>query len=109
VKILLAFLILASTAQAQTFKVAGIGLYASSAVDMATTRYAMSRGAVELNPIAGQNMQRQAAVSFGAASSTLITTRYLHESHPKMALGIRLAYIGMRVFVGVHNVRVGNR
>lgn len=108
-KILLFILILASTAQAQTFKIAGIGLYASSAVDVATTRYAMRHGAIELNPIAGQNMQRQAALSFGAASSTLLTTRYLHESHPKTALGIRLVYIGLRVFVGVHNVKVGKR
>jgi hypothetical protein len=109
VKILLAILLLASTSQAQTFKAASIGLYASSAIDVATTRYAMRRGAIELNPIAGQNVTRQAALSFGAASSTLITTRYLHDSHPKTALGIRLAYIGLRVFVGLNNVRVGRR
>jgi len=109
VKTLLAILLLTSPAQAQTFKHLSFGLYAASAADVISTRYAMRHGAMELNPIAGQNVHRQAALSFGAASSTLITTKYLHESHPKTAMGIRIAYIGMRVFVSVHNVRVGKR
>ena len=83
-----------------------LGLFLSAGADLQSTRAGIHRGAVEANPIAGQQLGRQAAVAFGSATAMYFIARGLHKDHPKLADGLEVSFIAVRAGTIAHNVRV---
>lgn len=99
-KVLLAVLLFASVAQAQS--ISGLSLFASAAADLASTRYGMSRGAHEANPLIGSHLVVQSAFTFGEATGMFLATRHMSK---KASFAIRVGYVASRAFISIHNVR----
>ena len=60
-----------------------------SVSDLASTRYAIHNGAVEMNPLAGQTLGRQVAVIAISGAAIEIGTHILGHKHPLAASAIR--------------------
>lgn len=83
-----------------------VGLFLSAGADLASTQVGIHRGAVELNPIAGQHASQQAAVAFGSATAMYLISKKLEKDHPKLAGGLDGGFIAARIGATIHNARV---
>lgn len=86
-----------------------LGLFLSAGADLASTRAGIHRGAMEANPIAGQQLGRQAAVAFGSATAMYLIAGRLRKENPKLADGLEAGFIAARAGAVAHNFRTGGR
>jgi hypothetical protein len=86
------------------FEVSGIGLFAASAADFATTEWGLSRGLQEGNPVASQRGIRLAHHVLGPAA-VYWTTEHLQKSgRTKLAIGLRVALMAAYSYAAIHNL-----
>ena len=94
-------------ASSSTGKALNAGIVATGVSDLASTRYAMNRGAVEANPVMGQGAIRQAVVKGLGLGGIFAATAYLDHKGSKTAAQVaRVIVIAMQGIVTVHNLRV---
>jgi hypothetical protein len=86
------------------FQIAGIGLFAASAADFATTEIGLSRGLQEGNPIASQRGVRLVHHVVGPAAVFWTTERLQKSGRTKLALGLRIALMAAYGYASVHNL-----
>lgn len=84
-----------------------LGLFLSAGADLASTRAGINRGAIEANPLAGQQLGRQAAVAFGSATAMYFIARGIRRENPKLADGLEAGFVGVRAATVAHNLKVG--
>ncbi len=90
------------------YQALGWATFAGSAGDALSTEYAIRGGASELNPL-----QENRGVRIGSAVAFPLVSNYLSEElrkdgHPKLALWLRIAVVGLKGYVIVHNLRAGS-
>ena len=86
------------------FEVSGIGLFAASAADFATTEWGLSRGLQEGNPVASQRGIRLVHHVLGPAA-VYWTTEHLQKSgRTKLAIGLRVALMAAYSYAAIHNL-----
>jgi hypothetical protein len=88
-----------------SFALSRAALYSGTAADLASTEIAMKRGAVELNPLLGQNRVQRIAVSGGMAILTDWATQRMKVAHPKLAAGINWVGAGVHFSATASNLR----
>jgi hypothetical protein len=112
--ILSMFLVVAAPALAQQeedgrestlFRVMGWTTYGTSAADLITTEYGLSHGAVELNPLAKNCLQRCATHALIPPIVNFTTAKLYRSGHKKTALWVRIGVTAMYSFVVVRNLR----
>jgi hypothetical protein len=87
------------------FEFSGVGLFASSAADFATTEWGLSRGLQEGNPVASQRGIRLVHHVVGPAAVYWTTERLQRSGRTKLALGLRIALMAAYSYAAVHNLR----
>ena len=87
------------------FEFSGVGLFAASAADFATTEWGLSRGLQEGNPIASQRGIRLVHHVVGPAVVYWTTERLQKNGKTKLALGLRIALMAAYSYAAVHNLR----
>ena len=87
------------------FEFSGVGLFAASAADFATTELGLSRGLQEGNPVAGRRGIRLAHHVVGPAAVYWTTERLRRSGKPKLALGLRIALMSAYSYAAFHNLR----
>jgi hypothetical protein len=87
------------------FDVSGIGLFAASAADFATTEWGLSRGLQEGNPVASQRGVRLVHHVVGPAAVYWTTERLQKSGKTKLALGLRIALMAAYSYAAIHNIR----
>ena len=103
-------LIFGGCASTKTGTRLNIGVVASGVADLATTRYAINRGAVEANPLMGQSLLQQALVKAAGVGLIFAGTAVL-ENKGKVVTAhvLRVITIAAWSFVSLQNVRVGQQ
>ncbi len=82
-------------------------LWGGATADFMSTRLAIHRGAVEANPVAGQNWKQQAAVMYGATAATALVSGLAERAgHPKMARWCRYITGGVHFGAAGWNLKV---
>lgn len=87
------------------FEISGIGLFAASATDFATTEWGLSRGLQEGNPVASQRGIRLVHHVVGPAAVYWTTERLQKSGRTKLALSLRIALMAAYSYAAVHNLR----
>ena len=87
------------------FEFSGVGLFAASAADFATTEWGLSRGLQEGNPVASQRGMRLVHHVVGPAAVYWTTERLQKSGRTKLALGLRIALMAAYSYAAVHNLR----
>jgi hypothetical protein len=87
------------------FEFSGVGLFAASAADFATTEWGLSRGLQEGNPVASQRGIRLVHHVVGPAALYWTTERLQKSGKTKLALGLRIALMAAYSYVAIHNLR----
>jgi hypothetical protein len=87
------------------FDVSGVGLFAASAADFATTEWGLSRGLQEGNPVASQRGIRLVHHVVGPAAVYWTTERLQKSGKTRLALGLRIALMAAYSYAAVHNFR----
>lgn len=87
------------------FEISGVGLFAASAADFATTEWGLSRGLQEGNPVASQRGIRVVHHIVGPAAVFWTSDRLQKSGKTKLALGLRIALMAAYSYATVHNVR----
>jgi hypothetical protein len=92
---------------------------AASAFDVSSTNYAISRGAIEANPLVANNGRvrwgRASLIKIGICTASWIAgemhliDRRNHARADKIMSTIQLGYTGVYVYAGVHNRQIGNQ
>jgi hypothetical protein len=90
------------------FEMSGVGLFAASAADFATTEWGISRGLHEGNPVASQRGVRLVHHVVGPAAVFWATERLQKSGRTKLALGLRIALMAAYGYAAVHNLRQVN-
>jgi hypothetical protein len=85
----------------------GYAMFAGSAGDLLSTQYALAQGGRELNPL-----QRDLGVRIGTTVAFPFVANYLSDElrekgHRKLSLWLRIALVGLKSYVIVHNLRAG--
>jgi hypothetical protein len=88
------------------FKISGVGMFAASAADFATTEMGLSRGFQEGNPIASNRGARLVHHLLGPAAVYWTSDRLQKNGKPRLALGLRLALMAAYSYAAIHNLRV---
>jgi len=88
------------------FQTFGVGMFAASAGDLATTEWGLSQpGVYEANPLAGNRSVRFTAHVLVPAA-VWWTTKRLHENgHDRAALWVRIAVTAAYGYAVMHNLR----
>jgi hypothetical protein len=86
------------------FDVSGLGLFAASAADFATTEWGLARGLQEGNPAASQRGIRLLHHVVGPAAVYWTTERLQRSGKTKLALGLRIALMAAYSYAAVHNL-----
>jgi hypothetical protein len=89
----------------RSFAAAGLGIFAASAADFATTEWGLSRGLQEGNPVASQRGIRLVHHVAGPALVYWSTERLRKSGKPRLALGLRIALMAAYSYAAIHNVR----
>jgi hypothetical protein len=87
------------------FQVSGVGLFAASAADFATTEWGLSRGLQEGNPVASQRGVRLLHHVLGPAAVYWTTERLQKSGKTKLALGLRIGLMAAYSYAALHNLR----
>jgi len=87
------------------FDFSGVGLFAASAADFATTEWGLSQGLQEGNPVASQRGIRLVHHVVGPAAVYWTTERLQKSGRTKLALGLRIALMAAYSYAAVHNLR----
>jgi hypothetical protein len=87
------------------FHLSGVGLFAASAADFATTEWGISRGLQEGNPVASQRGIRLVHHVVGPAAVYWTTERLRKSGKTKLALGLRIALMAAYSYAAIHNLR----
>lgn len=90
-------------------KIAMASLVGGFATDGASTYKALDHGAREANPLLPQNKYANMAGQAAYDAAIALTLNKLHKTHPKLASILGLAYGGVKIGVGVHNLGVVNK
>ena len=104
VGLLVLLVILPSVAHAQTS-----ALITANVLDVASTEYAISHGAVEMNPIMGQTTAQRVVVKGLSTAAQVWLVKRLSPRHPKLAKGLGYGLSALLVGVAGHNLRVGQQ
>jgi hypothetical protein len=94
-----------SDAPSPLFRILGVGLFAASAADFATTEWGLSRGLREGNPVASERGARLLHHVAGPAVVHWTTERLQRSGREKLALGIRLGLMVAYSYAAIHNLR----
>jgi hypothetical protein len=86
------------------FEATGLGLFAASAADFASTEMGLSRGLQEGNPVASQRAIRLAHHVVGPALVYWSTERLQKSGKKKLALGLRIALMAAYSYAAAHNL-----
>lgn len=86
------------------FNVSGIGLFAASAADFATTEWGLSQGLQEGNPVASQRGIRLVHHVIGPAAVYWTTERLQRSGKTKLALGLRIGLMAAYGYAAVYNL-----
>ncbi len=86
------------------FEASGLGLFAASAADFATTEWGLSRGLQEGNPVASRRGIRLVHHVVGPAAVYWTTERLQKSGKTKLALGLRIALMVAYSYAAVHNL-----
>jgi len=89
------------------YKALGWASFGGAAGDFASTEYALAGGGSELNPL-----QQYRGVRIGSSVAFPFAVNYLSEElrkdgHPKLALWVRIASLGLKGYAIAHNLREG--
>jgi hypothetical protein len=87
------------------FEFSGVGLFAASAADFATTELGLSRGLQEGNPVASQRGVRLVHHVVGPAAVYWTTERLQKSGKTRLALGLRIALMAAYSYAAIHNLR----
>lgn len=87
------------------FQISGIGMFAASAADFATTELGLARGLSEGNPVASNRGLRLVHHVVGPAAVFWTTEHLRRKGKQKLALTLRLALIAAYGYATVHNLR----
>ncbi len=87
------------------FELSGVGLFAASAADFATTEWGLSRGLQEGNPVASQRGVRLLHHVLGPAAVYWTTERLEKNGKAKLALGLRIGLMAAYSYAALHNLR----
>src|SRR3990172_3806769 len=90
------------------FEASGVGLFAASAADFATTEWGLSRGLQEGNPVASQRGVRLLHHVVGPAAVYWTTERLQRSGKTKLALGLRIALMAAYSYAAIHNLHQVN-
>jgi hypothetical protein len=90
------------------FDFSGVGLFAASAADFATTEWGLSRGFQEGNPVASQRGVRLLHHVVGPAAVYWTTERLQRSGKTKLALGLRIALMAAYSYAAIHNLHQVN-
>lgn len=82
-----------------------VGIGASNVADLWTTQAAISRGAVEANPLL-QNPSGRVAIKAGVTWIELAAVHHLWKAHKGAAIGLSVGIIAGNGFLAVHNAGV---
>lgn len=88
------------------FRASGVGMFAASAADIATTEWGLSQGLHEANPAASQRGLRLATHVVGPAVVYWASERLVRTGKPKLALGLRVALMVAYSYAAIHNTRL---
>lgn len=88
------------------FRASGVGMFAASASDIATTEWGLSQGLHEANPAASQRGLRLATHVVGPAVVYWASERLVRTGKPKLALGLRVALMVAYSYAAIHNARL---
>lgn len=94
-------------ASSTTGKALNVAVIGSGVADLASTRYAIDRGAVEKNPLMGQSAVQQAVVKGLGIGALFALTRSLERDRPIAAHLLRVFTIVVWSGLAIHNVGVG--
>jgi hypothetical protein len=86
------------------FDATGVGIFAASAADFATTELGLSRGLQEGNPAASHRGIRALHHVVGPAVVYWSTERLQRSGRTRLALGLRIALMAAYSFAAVHNL-----
>lgn len=78
---------------------------AGAGVDYASTQYALSRGAVEMNPLQSSPAGRIGVQAAYATVGCVMDARLRKGGHRKLARGLRTGLFIFKLALAVHNVR----
>jgi hypothetical protein len=84
-----------------------LALIVARALDATSTCAAFNRGATEANPLIPTGCRTAVAVQAGVATAQTFGLLRLHRHHPKVALAIALATVGIEGYAVVSNSRAG--
>lgn len=85
----------------------GWASFAGAAGDFVSTEYALAAGGYELNAL---QQRRGVRIGSGAAFPFLVnhlTEQLRRDGHPKLALCMRIALVGLKGYAIAHNLRAG--
>ena len=88
------------------FRASGVGMFAASAADIATTEWGLSQGLHEANPAASQRGMRLATHVVGPAVLYWASDRLARSGKPKLALGLRIGLMVAYSYAAIHNARL---
>ena len=88
------------------FRASGVGMFAASAADIATTEWGLSQGLHEANPAASQRGVRLATHVVGPAVLYWASDRVARAGKPKLALGLRIGLMVAYSYAAIHNARL---
>ncbi len=87
------------------FQALGYASFAGSAGDLLSTEYGLANGRRELNPFQQHVGARVAATVAFPLVANYLTDELRKDGHPKLALWMRVALLGLKGYVIAHNLR----
>jgi hypothetical protein len=98
-------LIFSGCSSSRLGKALNVGVGVSAAADFATTRYGISQGAVEANPLMGQEAWRQAVIkAIGATGMIALANLIEGKGRETLAHVVRSIWIGVNVGAATWNL-----
>lgn len=95
--------------KSMVFEMSGLGLFAASAADFATTEWGLSQGLREGNPVASERGVRLLHHVVGPAAVFWTTERLQKSGRTKLALGLRVALMAAYGYAAIHNLQQVSR
>jgi hypothetical protein len=87
------------------FQALGYATFAGSAGDLLSTQYGIANGRTELNPFQQHVGARVATTVAFPFVANYLTEELRKDGHPKLALWLRVAVIGLKGYAIAHNLR----
>jgi hypothetical protein len=87
------------------FEISGLGMFAASGADFATTEIGLARGLGEANPVASNRSVRLVHHVIGPAAVWWTTAELQKNGKTKLATALRIALMGAYGYATLHNLR----